>query len=236
MDVEDLSEDDLDDLEDPRVTEVESEEEVPALIKADKKKGKNKRAAEDSDDAATLDDLISKAQAANPEKLSKKQAKKLKNNAGQAVAAEKEEPSSAKSDKKVQFAEKLESGPTPSAPAGKDKATGPKVIQGVTVDVRKAGDGDVAKKGDRVSMRYIGKLQKDGKVFDSNKKGKPFAFKLGVGEVIKGWDVGVNGLRAGSAARLTIPAHMAYGSKGVPGIPPNSTLIFDVKVLEIKKN
>ena len=48
--------------------------------------------------------------------------------------------------------------------------------------------------------------------------------------------MGVNGLRAGSEARLTIPAHMAYGSKGVPGIPPNSTLIFDVKVLEIKKN
>lgn len=239
IDEDDLSEDELDDLVDPRITEVESEEEAPVLIAAEKKgKGKNKRAADDSaEDVATLDDLISKANGET--KLSKKQAKKLKNNAGQAVtAAEKEEPASTKGDKKVQFAEKLETGPTPS-PATKDKAaaTGPRVVQGVTIDTRKPGQGAVAKKGDRVSMRYIGKLQKDGKVFDSNKKGKPFTFKLGAGEVIKGWDIaGLDNVRSGSEHRWTIPAHLGYGSKGAkPDIPGNATLIFDVKVLEIKK-
>ena len=68
----------------------------------------------------------------------------------------------------------------------------------------------------------------------ANKGGKPFTFKLGAGEVIKGWDIGVAGMSAGSERRLTVPAHLAYGSKAQPGIPANSTLIFDVKALEIK--
>lgn len=68
----------------------------------------------------------------------------------------------------------------------------------------------------------------------ANKKGKPFAFKVGKGEVIKGWDVGVVGMSVGGERRLTIPAHLAYGSRGMPGIPANSQLTFDVKLLEIK--
>jgi FK506-binding nuclear protein len=68
----------------------------------------------------------------------------------------------------------------------------------------------------------------------ANKKGKPFSFKLGVGEVIKGWDIGVAGMSVGGQRRLTIPANLAYGSKSLPGIPANSTLIFDIKLLEIK--
>jgi FK506-binding nuclear protein len=69
----------------------------------------------------------------------------------------------------------------------------------------------------------------------ANKKGKPFSFKLGVGEVIKGWDIGVAGLQVGGERRLSIPSNLAYGSKGAPGIPGNSDLIFDIKLLEIKK-
>ena len=68
----------------------------------------------------------------------------------------------------------------------------------------------------------------------ANKKGKPFSFKLGAGEVIKGWDIGVAGMSVGGERRLTIPANHAYGSKALPGIPANSTLVFDVKLLEIK--
>jgi len=232
---EDDLDDELDDMEDPRITEiVDDEEVVPKLIeaKADKK-GKNKRAATEDE---SIDDMIAKEQV-NGEKLSKKQAKKLKNNAGNAVAAE--EPASAKSDKKsVQFAEKLEQGPTGSPAVKKDEkaktAAGPRTVQGVTIDDKKVGTGRAAKKGDKVGMRYIGKL-KDGKIFDSNKKGKPFSFKLGTGEVIKGWDIGIAGIAVGGERRITVPGNLAYGSKGAPpDIPPNATLIFDVKCLEIK--
>lgn len=68
----------------------------------------------------------------------------------------------------------------------------------------------------------------------ANKKGKPFSFSVGKGEVIKGWDIGVQGMSEGGERRLTIPAHLAYGSKAQPGIPGNSTLVFDIKLLAIK--
>lgn len=68
----------------------------------------------------------------------------------------------------------------------------------------------------------------------ANKKGKPFTFTLGKGEVIKGWDIGVAGMSVGGERRITIPAHLAYGKKALPGIPANSELIFDVKLLEIR--
>lgn len=224
------SEDDLDDMEDPRITEItEEEDEAPKLVES--KKGKNKRAADES-----LDNLITESKAEPTEKLSKKQAKKAKT----AAAAEEEAPSSAKSDKKVQFAKNLEQGPTPTkaAPAAEKPkaAAGPRVVNGVTIDDKKAGTGPAAKNGDRVGMRYIGKLQKNNKVFDSNKKGKPFTFKLGSGEVIKGWDIGVAGMAVGAERRITIPAHHAYGARGAPpDIPGGATLVFDVKVVEINK-
>ncbi|KAH6853386.1 hypothetical protein B0I37DRAFT_348843 [Chaetomium sp. MPI-CAGE-AT-0009] len=229
--------DELDDIDGtPRIKEIDTdEEEAPKLVES--KKGK-KRAAEE--EAEGLDEMMAK----DEKKLSKKQQKKLKNNQGEAVAAEaKAKEAAAKGDKKVQFAKNLEQGPTGPA---KDKAEtkaenkgdkkgalGVKVVQGVTIDDRKAGTGRTAKSGDKVGMRYIGKLQ-NGKVFDSNKKGAPFTFKIGKGEVIKGWDIGIAGMAVGGERRLTIPAHLAYGSRAIPGIPANSTLIFDVKLLEIK--
>ncbi|KAF2147459.1 uncharacterized protein K452DRAFT_218111 [Aplosporella prunicola CBS 121167] len=225
-------EDELDGLEDPRITEVDSEEEAPKLVEAPK--GKNKRGAE------SLDEMISKEAAG--EKLSKKQQKKLKNNEGKAIEAAKESPADKK---KVQFAKNLEQGPTGSPlpkkdekaekkPEGKDQKTGLglKVVQGVKVDDKKLGSGPAAKKGDRVGMRYIGKLE-NGKVFDSNKKGKPFSFKLGSGEVIKGWDIGIAGMTVGGERRITIPANLAYGKQSLPGIPANSTLVFDIKMVSL---
>ncbi|KAK2696077.1 FK506-binding protein 4 [Fusarium oxysporum] len=215
--------DELDGVQDPRVQEIESdEEEAPKLVSV--QKGKNKRAAEEATEG--LDELISKDDA----KLSKKQQKKLKNNKGEAVATEEK-----KNAKKVQFAKNLEQGPTGSAEKAKQgkATTGVKVVQGVTIDDRTIGNGRTVKNGDNVGVRYIGKLQ-NGKQFDANKKGKPFSFKAGKGQVIKGWDIGVIGMAIGGERRLTIPAHLAYGSRGLPGIPANSTLIFDVKLLEIK--
>jgi FK506-binding nuclear protein len=243
------SEDALDDLDEPRITEVD-EEDAPALVAAPAK-GKNKRVAEDDSmvDASMASATSATSDADKPLSKSqkKKLAKKLKDNSGNAVEAPKtEEPASAsKSDKKVQFKEGLVQGPTPSGNASTEtketketkeskSASGPRTVGGVTIDDRKVGSGPGAKKGDRISMRYIGKLEKDKKVFDSNKKGKPFSFVLGKGEVIKGWDIGVAGMQAGGERRLTIPAKLAYGSKAIPDIPANSTLVFDVKLLEIK--
>ncbi|CAP59977.1 uncharacterized protein PODANS_1_3000 [Podospora anserina S mat+] len=227
-DSDDDMSDELDEIDGAeRIKEIDTdEEEAPKLVDT-KKKGK-KRAAEE--EAEGLDELIAKDEKKN---------KKQKKNKSEAATTEAKESPSTKGDKKVQFAKNLEQGPTGPAkdkaaekPAEK-KALGVKVVNGVTIDDRKAGTGRTVKNGDRVGMRYIGKLQ-NGKVFDSNKKGAPFSFKIGKGEVIKGWDIGILGMAVGGERRLTIPAHLAYGSKSLPGIPANSTLIFDVKLIEIK--
>lgn len=257
--LDDGESDELDDLEDPRISEVASEDEAPELLKTSGK-GKNKRPAEDSadEDEPSLDALMESAlkQESAPatngdtkklSKAEKKRLKKLKKNDGEAapVAAETPEPkkeaapNNGSEKKSVQFAKNLEQGPTPSVTppsktADKTASLGVKEIQGVTIDDRKLGTGPAAKKGSRVEMRYIGKLE-SGKVFDSNKKGKPFSFKLGAGEVIKGWDIGVIGMSVGGERRLTIPAHHGYGKKGAPpDIPANSKLLFDIKCLSVQ--
>ena len=94
------------------------------------------------------------------------------------------------------------------------------------------GTGPVVQKGDTVKMEYTGWLT-SGKKFDSNVgTGRPFTVKLGAGDVIKGWDEGIPGMKVGGKRQLRIPPDLAYGAQGYPGvIPPNSTLIFDVKLL-----
>ncbi|KAL3231518.1 Peptidyl-prolyl cis-trans isomerase [Nakaseomyces bracarensis] len=104
---------------------------------------------------------------------------------------------------------------------------------GILIEDKKVGTGPHAKKGSKVGMRYIGKL-KSGKVFDQNTSGKPFYFKLGRGEVIKGWDIGVAGMALGGERRIIIPAPYAYGKQALPGIPANSELTFDVKLVNLK--
>eukprot|EP00842_Homolaphlyctis_polyrhiza_P005936 jgi/Hompol1/6343/HPOL_000882-RA len=95
---------------------------------------------------------------------------------------------------------------------------------GVVVEDTTVGEGAVATKGSKVSVRYIGRLT-NGKTFDSNTKGAPFTFKLGSGNVIPGWDVGVAGMKVGGSRTLTIPPAQAYGKRGAPpDIPPHSTL------------
>jgi FKBP-type peptidyl-prolyl cis-trans isomerase FkpA len=95
------------------------------------------------------------------------------------------------------------------------------------------GTGDEAKAGQRVSVHYTGWLT-DGTKFDSSKdRNDPFAFPLGAGHVIKGWDEGVQGMKVGGVRKLTIPPHLGYGARGAGGvIPPNATLVFEVELLQ----
>jgi len=97
------------------------------------------------------------------------------------------------------------------------------------------GTGKEAKAGDRISVHYVGTLT-DGKKFDSSRDhGRPFDFQLGAGNVIKGWDQGVAGMKVGGKRKLTIPFELAYGERGMPPtIPPRATLVFEVELLGIK--
>ncbi|MBI2623441.1 MAG: FKBP-type peptidyl-prolyl cis-trans isomerase [Candidatus Liptonbacteria bacterium] len=98
-----------------------------------------------------------------------------------------------------------------------------------------AGTGAHAKAGDKVTVHYTGTLA-DGTVFDSSKtRGTPFSFTLGAGEVIQGWDTGVAGMQVGGTRKLVIPAELAYGSRAVGPIPPNSTLTFEVELLRVSE-
>src|SRR5262249_60668490 len=124
----------------------------------------------------------------------------------------------------------------PAAQA-QDKKEGKVVTtkSGLKYEDLKEGTGDAAKAGDTVEVHYTGWL-KDGKKFDSSVGKQPFTFKLGAGMVIKGWDEGVAGMKAGGKRKLIIPAELGYGARGAGGvIPPNAELTFEVELLQIKK-
>jgi FKBP-type peptidyl-prolyl cis-trans isomerase len=95
------------------------------------------------------------------------------------------------------------------------------------------GKGVGAKNGDKVRVHYTGTLQNGTKFDSSRDRDKPFDFVLGQAQVIKGWDQGILGMKVGEKRKLVIPPSMAYGVNGRPGIPPNSTLNFDVEMLAI---
>ena len=103
------------------------------------------------------------------------------------------------------------------------------VIEEVTV-----GTGAEAKRGQHVSVHYTGWLM-DGTKFDSSKdRNDPFAFSLGAGQVIAGWDEGVTGMKVGGTRKLTIPPQLGYGARGAGGvIPPDATLVFEVELLGV---
>ena len=104
----------------------------------------------------------------------------------------------------------------------------------VGIDEIKVGEGIDAQPFSVVDVHYTGKLE-DGAVFDSSlERGEPFRFTLGAGQVIPGWDIGIQGMKPGGKRKLTIPPALAYGQKGAGGvIPPNATLTFDVELVAL---
>ncbi|MBO9585756.1 MAG: peptidylprolyl isomerase [Flavobacterium sp.] len=110
-----------------------------------------------------------------------------------------------------------------------------KTETGLRYKMIQKGDGKKAEAGKTVSVHYEGSLE-NGKVFDSSyPRKKPIEFKLGIGQVIEGWDEGIALLQVGDKARFVIPSDLAYGPSGAGGvIPPNATLIFDVELMDVK--
>src|SRR6202050_1230009 len=121
-----------------------------------------------------------------------------------------------------------------NAPA-KVTGDGVKTPSGLTYWDLRVGNGEVAKEGSRVRGHYPG-WRTSGKKFDSSvDAGKPFDFTIGNGEVIKGWEEGLTGMRVGGKRQLHIPPDLGYGAEGSPGaIPPNATLIFDVQLMGVQ--
>jgi len=150
-----------------------------------------------------------------PQKLSKKERKLLKK-----LQEQQQQNGDQKKNKKEQ----------PQQEKKKQK----KILdKGVVVEDLVEGNGPSAKPGKFVNVYYEGRLEKTNKMFDSTNKGPGFKFRLGSGEVIKAWDIGLVGMKVGGKRKITCPPHTAYGAKGSPpAIPPNSTLVFTV---ELKK-
>jgi FKBP-type peptidyl-prolyl cis-trans isomerase len=128
--------------------------------------------------------------------------------------------------------------PAAKAAAHKKAKSASKTIttaSGLKYQVLKPGTGAVAQAGQQVSVHYTGWLT-DGTKFDSSvDRGQPFQFTLGAGQVIKGWDEGVLGMKVGEKRKLTIPSSLGYGERGAGNvIPPNATLVFDVELLGVQ--
>lgn len=162
---------------------------------------------------------------APPAKVAKvdKQAGKQKQNGLANGKAPKEQPQK-KADQKNQTA-------SPQKTDATQKSKTKTLANGVIIEDLRVGKGPEAKTGRKVQVFYEGRLKTNNKVFDSTKSGDGFKFILGRGEVIKGWDLGVQGMKVGSKRRIICPPNAAYGAKGSPPvIPPNSTLVFDVEL------
>ncbi|MPQ60098.1 FKBP-type peptidyl-prolyl cis-trans isomerase [Duganella sp. FT27W] len=132
---------------------------------------------------------------------------------------------------------------TPAAPVVVGSATPGPAAESLIVNDTKVGTGREATSGATVYMHYTGWLYRPlaknmrGRQFDSSiPRGEPLDFVLGTGRVIKGWDQGIVGMKVGGKRTLIIPSELAYGSRAAPGggIPPNSALIFDVELIDVK--
>ncbi|KTW30426.1 uncharacterized protein T551_01709 [Pneumocystis jirovecii RU7] len=199
-----------------------------------------------SDDGSDLDNIISNDSAKknikkrpqdnsdlDMQKLSKKQLKKLKSTSAKFSQIQEKNKSNTSMKQDSLVSSDLHC-PKPSVSFAKDidqdsnKASKSRTLEGgVTVEDKVIGKGPQVKNGSKIGVRYIGKLL-TGEQFDSNTKGQPFVFTLG-----KGWDIGIKGMALGGQRRIVVPSSMAYGKKSVSGIPANSDLVFDIKLVKM---
>lgn len=109
------------------------------------------------------------------------------------------------------------------------------IVEGLQVEITSQGQGEkVVEKGNKIKIHYTGKLENGVKFDSSVDRGQPFETQIGVGMLIRGWDIGILGMKEGEKRTLTINSDLAYGDNGISGvIPPKATLIFDVELLEI---
>ena len=159
---------------------------------------------------------------------------------GEEETSEEEKPTEEESAEKEPSQEKSGGGELSKAEASKIKKPKVTVPSGpppkkLAVKDLKTGKGPTAEAGDEVTVQYVGADYKTGKEFDSSwSRNEPFTFNLGAGEVIKGWDQGIEGMKLGGRRELIIPPELAYGSQEAGSIKPNSTLVFVVDLLAVK--
>lgn len=131
----------------------------------------------------------------------------------------------------------LENGDNKQQQQKKEKGGDGKVQKlqgGLLIQDLKVGSGAEAKPGKKIQVYYEGRLKANNKIFDATKNGPGFKMTLGRGEVIKGWEIGLSGMKVGGKRRLVCPPNLAYGAKGNPPvIPQNSTLVFDVELKNV---
>jgi FK506-binding nuclear protein len=220
-------EEDSDDDEDDDETEMdetmesmnaEEDDEDDSLDDGSDEEGSDDDEEEDDDDE---DEDDSDEETAPPPKKQQKTEKPAQN--GKADKKNKQKNGTENGDaKKQQQKEKPEAG---------------KIIKmqgGLQAQELKIGGGAEARPGKKVQVYYEGRLKTNNKTFDASKSGPGFKFTLGKGEVIKGWDLGVSGMKVGGKRRLVIPPALAYGQRGSPpAIPQNATLVFDVELKNV---
>lgn len=193
---------------------------APPVPKAEKSEGSRKRGREDSD-APKDREVKSKGSNEGKAKVSNGEAKSVSSKVSEKVEVKSKPIGKEQARNKATLDSLL------------GKTAGVRNVEGVLIEDVVVGKGRAAQTGDRVKMNYVGRLKSTNKIFDSSSK-KPFVFRLGKGEVIRGWDVGCVGMCIGGKRTLTIPPQKAYGKGGAPPtIPGNATLIFEVSLVEI---
>jgi FK506-binding nuclear protein len=201
MDFEDDDDEDVDDEE--MLAEIRAK-----LAAAKSKKGGKRKRAESEEDDVKVEDTKKESKPDTP-------SKKKKTNSGKAEAVQEKKAEKAEEPKKSEKSKKKPKWQT--------------VAGGLKFKDMKEGTGKAAKKGDKVTVYYVGQLE-DKTVFDKTISGEGFTFTLGAGEVIDGWDKGIKGMSVGTKRRLEVPPKLGYGREGAaPEIPPNAKLMFTVE-------